>query len=237
MNSYLSQFDGVASNIVFCMWTGTNQMSNRRIQALWTIFNNIRCPIVFLNHLTFRDWELPDHPFHPALEYLSETHKSDYLRCYLMHHFGGGYTDLKLTSKSWSPFFEKLRNSGKYALGYTEIGPHGIPHVEGPYGDEIRSNYKDTIGLCAFIFKKQTELTHAWYQQTVRILDDKLEALKQNPARHPQDQFGARFEDGTFSTYPIKWAQILGEIFHPLVYQQKTTILHDDIAPIFYNYR
>jgi len=153
-----------------------------------------------------------------------------------MHHFGGGYTDLKLTQNSWIPFFENIRCSSNVALGYQEI-PGGIPHVSGPLGDEIRANYKSVIGLCSFIFKRNTPLTRKWYDETHLVLDAKLEELRANSAKHPQDQFGAVFEDGVISKYPLRWAQILGEIFHPIIYENRSVIIQDNIAPIFHSYR
>ena len=39
---------------------------------------------------------LPEHPLHPAYEYLSETHKADYMRTYCMNFYGGGYADIKI---------------------------------------------------------------------------------------------------------------------------------------------
>lgn len=44
---------------------------------------------------------LPDFPLHPAYDYLSLVHKSDYLRCYFMHFHGGGYSDIKPNYKNW----------------------------------------------------------------------------------------------------------------------------------------
>ena len=237
MSEFLLNFDGVASNTVFCMWTGSNGMSEQRIVSLWSILNNIHCPLVFLNRDSLWKWERPDSKFHPAFEFLSETHKSDYLRCYLMHHYGGGYTDLKMTTTSWESAFEKLRNSGKLGLGYTEIGPNGVAPIVGELGDRLRADFSKLIGLCSFIFKKGTPLTRIWYQQTTMLLDSKLEALRKNPARHPQDKLGASFEDGTLSEYPLRWTQLLGDIFHPVIYEFNTEIIHDNIAPLFYGYR
>ncbi len=211
-------------------------MSSQRINALWTIFNHTRCPVAYINHDSYKEWELKEHPFHPAFTYLSETHKSDYLRCYFMHHYGGGYTDLKLTHKSWIPLFEQLRCSNALALGYQEIAL-GIPHVSGALGDEIRAHHKELIGLCAFIFKKKSRLTESWLSLTHQVLDANLDALQKNPAKHPQDQFGVLFEDNLPSPYPLRWAQILGEIFHPLTYANKSDLLLADIAPIFHSYR
>jgi hypothetical protein len=233
---YLASFDGVQSNTIFCMWTGTNPMSSQRIQALWSIYNNTRCPVVYINHQSLRDWEKPEYPYHPAFEYLSDTHKSDYMRCYLMHHYGGGWADIKHTSADWRPHFAKLRSSSALALGYQEI-PDGIPHLNNSLGNEIRLNHDKTIGLCAFIFKKQSEITYEWYEQLCATLDQLIEQLALHPATHPQDQFGLTLPNGKRSEYPIKWADILGEIFHPLVYKYQSQILKSPIEPRFFGYR
>lgn len=218
------------------MWAGTNPMSTQRIQALWSIYNNTRCPIVFINHQSLRDWEKPEHPYHPAFEYLSDTHKSDYIRCYLMHHYGGGWTDIKHTSTDWRPHFAALKASGALALGYQEIAD-GIPHIKSPLGDKLRANYKENIGLCAFIFKRKSLITQCWYEQLTHELDERAPELKKNPASHPQDQRDLILPTGKTSRYPVAWAEILGEIFHPIMYQHKKQIIQHPIQPQFYGYR
>jgi hypothetical protein len=224
------------SNTIFCMWAGTNPMSTQRIQALWSIYNNTRCPIVFINHQSLRDWEKPEHPYHPAFEYLSDTHKSDYIRCYLMHHYGGGWTDIKHTSTDWRPHFATLRKSDALALGYQEIAD-GIPHIKGPLGDKLRAHYKENIGLCAFIFKQYTPVTFEWYQILHEKLNHLLHELRAHPATHPQDQSGVILPNGKPSKYPIHWADILGEIFHPILYKQHQLVIQGNIAPSFCGYR
>ncbi len=211
-------------------------MSSQRIQALWSIYNNTRCPVVYINHQSLRDWEKPEYPYHPAFEYLSDTHKSDYIRCYLMHHYGGGWTDIKHTSADWRPHFAELRSSNALALGYQEI-PDGIPHIKGPLGDELRLNHKKNIGLCAFIFKQYSVITHAWAQALNSKLDSLLEPLRKNPATTPQDQLGLKKQDGSISEYPIEWAGILGEFFHPIMYKHHQRILQRPVQPQFYGYR
>jgi hypothetical protein len=235
MSNFLTHFNALQNNTIFCMWTGTNPMSAQRINALWSIFNHTRCPVVFINNESYKEWIRPEVPLHPAFEYLSETHKSDYLRCYLMHHYGGGYTDLKLTYKSWIPLFEQLRQNEALALGYEEIA-QGIPHVTGSLGDEIRIHHKELIGLCAFIFKKNTPLTTQWLNLTHLVLDEHIELLRKHPAKHPQDQYGVILNNMP-SPYPLRWAQILGEIFHPLTYANKHCLMQGNIAPIFHSYR
>lgn len=233
---YLASFDGVQSNTIFCMWAGTNPMSSQRIQALWSIYNNTRCPVVYINHQSLRDWEKPEYPYHPAFEYLSDTHKSDYMRCYLMHHYGGGWADIKHTSADWRPHFAALKTSGALALGYQEIAD-GIPHIKGPLGDKLRANYKENIGLCAFIFKRYSTITYKWTEQLNSKLDSLLSRLREHPAATPQDQLGLKNPNGGISEYPIEWAGILGEIFHPITYEHKDQIIQGNLAPLFYGYR
>lgn len=235
-SSFATDFDGLHSHTLFCLWTGDEMMSENRLRSLWTIIKTTGCPVAFITKDTIAEWVIPEYPLHPAFPYLSSTHKADYLRCYLMHHFGGGYTDIKLTTKHWQPFFEQLAESDKLALGYVEL-PHGIPHVQGELGDQLRQSHAELIGLCAFIFKKQSDLTKAWLDKTHALLDNKLEALQQHPAQHPLDQTGIVLPHGETSQYPLRWAELLGEIFHPLIFEYRHQLLQAPIEPIFGGYR
>ncbi|MBB6253644.1 hypothetical protein [Nitrospirillum iridis] len=236
MTPQTPEFDAVAGRIVFCLWTGPEIMSDARMRALWTIFRNTGCAVAFITRDTVADWVKPGFPLHPAWPYLSSTHKADYLRCYLMHHYGGGYTDIKSTSKKWGPFFDQIAGSDKLALGYQELA-HGIPHITGDFGDLLRRSHHELIGLCAFIFKRGTPLTAAWLARTEALLDAKLPELQHHPAIHPLDQTGILLPDGTPSPYPLRWAELLGEIFHPLTYEHRHQLLLLPIEPSFASYR
>lgn len=238
-DAHLRQLDGLQNGLMFCIWAGLNPMSAQRMQALLSIQFNAGSPVMCLTAANIAEWQHPDQPFHPAFEFLSATHKADYLRVYLMHHYGGGYTDIKHTQRAWRPFFEQLQSAPDCdGLGYTEIGPNGVARLPPPMGDELRANYQRLVGLCAFVFRKQSRFTSAWFAATEALLDSKLDALRANPARHPQDQTNAPFTDGTRSPYPLAWTELLGNIFHPLVLQMHERIVHDSsIAPAFSNYR
>jgi hypothetical protein len=153
-----------------------------------------------------------------------------------MHHYGGGWADIKHTSADWRPHFDRLRRSDALALGYQEI-PDGIPHIKGPLGDELRANYSGNIGLCAFIFKRDNETTAAWLKSLHETLDSLHDKLKNNPATHPQDCTEMALPHGRKSTYPVSWSGILGDIFHPLMYKNRKKILQGHINPLFYGYR
>lgn len=235
--SYLSELDGFKSNIVFCTWNGADAMSDRRKHGLQSIFENIGCPIVFITHRTVGDWEVE--PFHPGFKFLSATQKGDYLKAYLLHHFGGGYTDVKPTSVSWRPFFQQLSESDKLAIGYTEVGPHGVAPVGGELEKVMKENYRQMIGCGAFIFKKKTELTKRWLDDTHRAMDENFVELAKNPARHPQDHKGIWFHNlNEHSKYPFTWTGMCGNIFHPIIYEYRDHLLQNDrMAPDFNNYR
>ena len=212
-------------------------MSDDRAIALWTIFKNTGCPVAFITKETLEEWIIPEYPLHEAYNYLSSTHKSDYLRCYLMHHYGGGYTDIKLTNTKWKPFFMGLENSNdNMALGYTEIAL-GIPHIKGEFGDQIRAAHRELIGLCAFIFKSKSTITSQWYSELHKVLDEKLSDLKNNPGKFSLDQTGLKLPSGDISLYPLRWAEILGEILHPLFYKYRNNLIKAKIEPAFIKYR
>ena len=165
---------------------------------------------------------LPDHAIHPAYEFLSETHKADYLRTYFMNFHGGGYSDIKKTTGSWKKAFANLNNSDNYWIcGYPELY-YGVAYKGG--------NWRELIGNGAYICKPNTPLTNDWYKEMIELLDNKLPDLKLNPSKHPQDCKEK-------SNYPIGWNELLGRIFHKIATKYKTHLLRTLPISIFINYR
>lgn len=224
---------------VFCAWTTQIPMSPQREEALRSMYLNIEAPVIFLRSADIAQISGQRGGFHQAFQYLSATHRADYLRVYLMHHYGGGYSDIKLTDKSWSECFIKLSSSPDLlCVGYTEVGPSGVAKVACKETYQVLTdNWRVLIGVCAFIFKPKTELTSKWLKLTHLLLDEKFEQLRTNPARHPQDVFGRKLAEGQVSSYPLGWTELLGNIFHPLIFEYREAVLHADIAPSFKNYR
>jgi len=210
-------------NTIYCLWTGTNEMSDQRKQCLKNIIETSECNVILIT-VDNLDKYTNKYALHPAYAYLSETHKADYLRTYLMHFYGGGYTDIKQTTGSWKQSFENLNNSNSWICGYTELS-NGVAYP--PNIDK----WKDLVGNCAYICKPGTPLTTEWYTNMIALLDTKLEALKRNPSNHPQDCSSPE------SRYPIEWNEMLGRIFHNVSYKYKEYILNTLPVPIFNNYR
>lgn len=197
--------------IVYCIWSGSNEMSDSRKRSLKQMRETMGVEVVLVTKDMIPNYILKDHPLHDAYQYLSETHKSDYLRTYFMHFYGGGYSDIKLTTGSWLPVFDELAASDKWMSGFKEI-PGGVAYP--PYVDK----WPIMIGSSAFICKPNTPLTKKWYETTLTYLDEHLETLKAHPATFPQDN------NSSGSGYPFP-TNVIGYNLHKVSYDYLDHIL------------
>jgi hypothetical protein len=171
---------------------------------------------------------VPGYPLHPAYEHLSLVHRSDYLRTYFMHHHGGGYSDIKRHSHSWEGLFEQMNDSDGWALGYREVASWGVVTLPGRVGRRIKRDWREIVGMGAFIFRPHTPLTQEWYDELHRRMDHYADALSLAPGNVMGDNAG----------YPIRWSGILGDIFFPLEHKYRDRLLmSDNVKPSFENYR
>lgn len=234
----LEQFDAFSTGIIFTLWLGPYVLSPNRYAALQTIFQNSGRPVCFITDATLHEWIHPDYPLHPAYSYLSEVHRSDYLRCYLMHLYGGGYTDIKPVLQPWTPHFTQMSNSKALALGYPEISASAVAQLPGELGEQLRAHYADLIGFCSMIFKPKSQLTKEWFDTTHDKLDMLLDALRNNSAQHPMDRSGVILPDGNISKYPLQWTELGGNIFHPIILKHHEKVIKSiNIIPQLFNYR
>ncbi|MTH97011.1 hypothetical protein [Roseibium sp. RKSG952] len=240
---------------VFAFWTGTNEMSEERKACLESL-RNTGLDVVLVTPDTLDNWILANHPLHAAYDCLSEVHKSDYLRAYFMHHYGGGYSDVKRTTQSWEQAFRKLgETEDAYAIGYQEVSPKGVAHIHrhkiaGDYyllSEKtgkitnylhyriLRLKWKILIGNGCYIFRPQTKFTHFWISNVENRLSILQPLLIQNPARSPRDALNCS-SNASEQLYPLPWSGICADIFHPLVYRHRDRILQGLPTPSFKNY-
>ena len=199
------------TNTIYCFWTGDNRMNANRINCLEHSKEMSKCNIVLVTKYDLYKYIIE--PLHPAYEYLSETHKSDYLRTYFAHFYGGGYIDIKQTLGPWTECFEELRNSDKWMCGYRMQGPD-IAYLPN------KDNWRDLVGVNAFICKPQTPFTQEWYTAMLKVLDARLEQLRQHPSKYTDDS------TWTDTGYPLRWAELLGEVFHNVSYEYREKMLY-----------
>jgi len=218
---------------IFCFWTDNTPMSNHRRIALSSIEIS-KLEVIFINQDNLSSWVLDDAPLHPAYEYLSAVHKADYLRCYFMHYHGGAYSDIKVLNKSWVSAFKTFKDSNYLVSGYRELSFFDTARGRGFVNDIwLASNFFKVIGCCAFICKPNTSFTKEWLRSIHKTLDHKYGLLAENPAQLPRDRLSKTFEFSHKSSYPLRWTEICGEIFHPLCLQYSQSILKNLPAPDF----
>lgn len=210
---------------IYTFWTGDNEMSKQRKNCLKQLRKKSKCNVILITPKNLNNYILKNHPLHKSYQYLSQTHKADYLRTYFMRFYGGGYSDIKKTSGSWTSSFEKLKNNKNiWIVGYKEV-------KDGVANSQLVDKWEDLIGNCAYICKKDTPLVIEWYNQMIKLLENRYEELKNNPSTFPQDQ------KDSGSGYPLGWNEMLGNIFHPIVYKYKDNVSNTLPISIFNNYR
>ncbi|WP_367718464.1 hypothetical protein AB2N04_09030 [Nitratireductor sp. GISD-1A_MAKvit] len=242
------------SGRIFTFWLGPADLSPRRLESLQSLVNS-QCAIHLVTKETLESFASAERPFHEAFQYLSAVHQSDYLRAYFMHHFGGGYTDVKRCDASWRPAFEAMESRETLAAGYREV-PGGLARFHrskiGGQGFFLsrpastlelalryrwtRINRRRLIGNGAFIFRPGTEMTRRWLELVEQRLDLLLPRLRQHPARYPREVPAVDFGTGP-SQYPVPWSFLLGDILAPLSLQYHRRILQLVPAPDFTDYR
>ena len=176
-------------------------------------------------HITSENLHLinvPNHPIHPQifLPYLSGIHKSDYMRNYVMYHYGGAYADIKEnTMLTWSPYFEDvLPNTwvyGQQEITTIDIACHpqtlkvqlGILNASCA---TIRARYKQLVSNGAFICRRHNPISKIIVDANDKRLDTVAYQLKRHPA--PSSRCCFSHDNG----YPLRWAELQGEKFHPL---------------------
>lgn len=214
--------------IIYCFWTGNNEMSADRKNCLNSIYLNSGVEVKLITSDNLSSFVLANFPLHPSFDYLSLVHKSDYLRCYFMHHFGGGYTDIKTCNSSWDKAFEIIQKTDKWILGYSESRAKDLAKVESLIQKDLNKHFLSVLGNCAYICRPYTSFTSEWYEELHYRLDENFLNLKKNPGNVMGDN----------ANYPLAWTYILGSIFHPLnlKYQDKI-IISSIVKPGFVNYR
>ncbi len=228
----MSESGSSISKKLYTLWTGDNPMPERRLRALESL-SNTGLDVCLITQHNLSQYIHPDAPIHECYPYLSAIHRADYMRTYLMHHFGGGYADIKFTDSDWTNAHKELSESDAYCVGYQEIGWRGVAIVRNPFTyARLLINHQQLIGNGAYLFRPQTALTYEWFSQLTNRLNYLRPALLKNPARHPEDYFGRNL-DGSRSRYPVRWTFLLGDIFHPLCLKYASKIKRSLPMPSF----
>lgn len=187
---------------VYCFWTGRNPMSEQRAQCLETMKQNIGVPVELISWRQLPNYILDNAPLHEGFRYLSCNHKSDYLRCYFSHFYGGGYSDIKwyIPQNNWNLCFDIINQFPQIEV---------IGQAERILGSPIKEynspdNLPKMLANCYFIVRPRSEFSTAWYTRLIESMDYYLPVLREHPATEP---FGGK-------DYKVPWSALMGMIFH-----------------------
>jgi hypothetical protein len=210
--------------VVYICWFGgyckkLPLMSNKRFLAFKSLVENIDIPVILLTYKNYKFFEKKDHPIHKSFEYLSANHKSDYLRAYMLHYYGGGYHDVKWRKESWKNEWEKdnwTKNENIWIYGRKEKYESAIGYPPGM--KYIQKEYNKLVTMCWIICKKKTKYTQELINKIEDILDQKYQELNKFPGYKSSGYYSSDpFSPAEENNYPLRWLEIMGEIFHPLM--------------------
>jgi len=95
-------------------WTGNNPIPAHLQLCKQTIERNAGVPVILVTPQNVLQY-VPEP--HPVYEHLHLAHRADYLRCCLLHFYGGMYLDMDtICLQSLAPLFDELRDFD--AIGY-----------------------------------------------------------------------------------------------------------------------
>lgn len=211
------------NRVIYSFWFGP-EITPNRIRCLHSLKNVSGVNTILVTDKNLKEYENGENPIHEGFNYLSATHKADYLRSYFMYHYGGGYSDIKECDFNWNPYFDILENSHKSFIGYPELSVWDIAY------EPASSFYKMLVGNGAYIFKPKTEFAKLWMDETNRFLDSVIDDLKHNSGEyHPRAVKGGihenHYNEFLDSKYPIEWNQLLGRIFHRLQFENLNSFI------------
>lgn len=205
--------------ILWCCWTGLEEMSDARRASLDAIRGLSRSLEVRL--VTPENLEkvlIPGSPLPVAYKNLSAIHKSDVLRAYLMHHHGGGYIDIKHPLHEWAPVYELLDASANgWVAGYPLQSLKEATYIQGRLGRKIRRNFFRLPGFAAMICRPGTPLTEEWIKEVNRRVDALSEELRITGGNTYGDNLG----------YPVPWTNLGSQVFEPLCMKYLEHVLLD----------
>ena len=137
----LSKQESGVPRRIFAHWFGPLPEDRRsHIEVLTKMFEDTDVEFTLVTDDSLdRDWVVPEHPLPPQVAHLSAIHRSDYLRAYIGHFWGGGYMDVKPVPRQhrseyrlkWSSMFDELN---RHVDEYRPMPKHVIQFSGRPGG-------------------------------------------------------------------------------------------------------
>lgn len=213
--------------VLWCYWEG-DDMSGNRLLSFNYLQRNIQVPICLITPRNLSNFIKKEHPLPESYPHLSIVHRSDYIRAYLLHHYGGAWHDVKATEVSYANVWEEFQNPDIWIIGRPEL-PRGAAKVYTAEGKYIPDHYKKLIAVPSWVGRPYTEMSNDLLSGLEAILHQYADLLKKFPARHPREKrligrslfhrlaLKIKFIYQRRSLhYPLEWT-LFGNVFHPVI--------------------
>jgi hypothetical protein len=202
---------------VYAFWF-SESITDNRARALEKLRSSSK-NLVLLNTEEFLKYSHPELPIHEGFRYLTDNHKSDYARAYMMYFYGGGYSDIKPNEFDWDPYFDQLFLSRAHAIGYANTLPGGIPKFwdNSETENEVINNFYKFIGFGHFIFKPKTDIAYQWITEIHKKMDQNYDKLRESPG--VTVHIGDPEYEETRGGYPFAWADLGAAVLLKLQYE------------------
>jgi hypothetical protein len=207
--------------LIWCYWSG-GPMNGNRLRSFEMMRKYMGVPICLVTDSNIEEFVVEGYPLHDTYKYLSSVHKSDYLRIYLLHHYGGGWHDIKPTKVSYLPSWDEFDNPEIYCVGKPEI-KGGPAKVFDQFGLWMPDYWTKLVATNRWVGRANTPFSQELYNEVNQFLDENSEDLKMNPAKHAYDKKKNKlfaWFSGENNRYPLPWT-VFGNIFHPLNYKYR----------------
>lgn len=223
--------------VVWCYWEGEEMNGNRKLSFEY-LQKNIEVPLGLITPINLSSFIKDNHPLPKDFDKLSIVHRSDYIRTYLMHHYGGGWHDIKATEVSYKDVWQKFSNKNIWIIGKKEI-KGGAAKTKDHKGRYIPDYYQDLIAVPTWVAKPNTELSKNLLLSLEKTIADNADLLNKYPAKHPREK---KLPNSNFLkkginilkfiyqkrslNYPLEWT-LFGNAFHPLILEYKEHVSYN----------
>lgn len=209
-----SQSARSAPPILWVLWTGDNPLTERRAASVAEMRKHSRMQVNLVTPKNLpsilQSYLLPS--LHPAYEYLTTTHRSDYLRLFLMYHVGGAYSDIKPSKTDWREKLDQLNGDPTKSFLSQRVKGGSVITPTLPEARHSKKTWENMTTLGAFIARPKCPFVSKMLSRVNSILTEKLDRLKKFPGGFARN---VRFVKGD-KGYPMGWHEILGDVGHKL---------------------
>lgn len=217
--------------VIWCYWEGDAMEGNRKLSFEYFL-KHIEVPVALITPKNLHKYIQPEHPFPEGYPYLSIVHRSDYIRAYLMHYYGGGWHDIKATEVSYKEIWREFENPNIWLIGRHEV-PNGAAKSYDDEGRYMPNYHQDLVAVPSWVARPNTPLSKEILERIESVINDNYDKLKKYPAKHPREKklTGKNLLQKIFNIlkftyqgrslhYPLDWT-LFGNIFHPTVLKYK----------------